>query len=88
MILSGLHADTIIGGRGDDYLDAGRDKYADNAGSISFNLVVGMQGNDELIGSDAKDVMFGDGFMLGIDDDDQLGVRSERGKDLDSRPPD
>ena len=67
VILAGLHPDTIIGGRGHDYLDAGRDTFAENEGVISFNLVVGMQGSDELIGSDATDVMFGDGFVLGID---------------------
>ena len=65
VVLSGLDSDLIIGGRGDDRLDAGSD---DGTEDFHFNVLVGMGGNDHLEGSETIDVMFGDGFKLGISD--------------------
>ena len=68
VILTGLGPDSAWGGTGDDYIDLGRDTGEENFGTVDFNLAYGMGGDDELIGSDAVDVMFGDGFDLSVDD--------------------
>ncbi len=67
VILSGLGPDKVWGGWGDDHIDVGRDT-TDMDGVIDFNWAWGMGGDDEIIGSDAKDVLFGDGFDMTFDE--------------------
>ncbi|MFM2003423.1 MAG: hypothetical protein RI963_2849 [Planctomycetota bacterium] len=61
VVMAGIGMDRVIGGAGDDYLHAGLE---DDSDPISFNVLMGMGGNDELQGSKSKDVLIGDGIVL------------------------
>ena len=77
IVLAGLGNDFVIGGRGDDRLDAGSDT---GTGLFDFNVLVGMGGDDHLEGSETKDVMFGDGFELGVSDLESFAFDLKDGK--------
>src|SRR4029453_10109004 len=60
-LLAGKDADFVRGGRGNDLLEAGTEQGDD---LFDFNIVIGGEGNDTLIGSDAQDVLIGGDFDL------------------------
>ena len=60
IVMAGDGEDKVYAGAGNDYLHAGDDREAEEK---DFNLLVGYDGEDELIGSlEQFDVLLGDGF--------------------------
>src|SRR5205823_5577793 len=78
LVYAGLGADTVFGGDAPDQLDAGPETSL--SGLFDFNLLVGNGGSDVLTGSDAKDVLIGDGFSISTTDIRNMAIDLAKGR--------